>query len=78
MRALTAGIVVLVLAGCGGDPTCADPEGEELPVCSYEIAELPQPIEFCPGDQWGAADGCNSCGCDANGDILCTSVECTE
>ena len=35
-------------------------------------------IEYCPGDTWGAADGCNSCGCDGDGNILCTSYECEE
>lgn len=72
--------VLLTAAGaCGGDPPCGvDDEGEDYPVCGYEaeIEGVTETIEFCPGDQWAATDGCNSCGCDDRGQILCTSVTC--
>jgi hypothetical protein len=69
--------LLLGLAACGGSP-CEDPDGKELPSCLYEAQadEGSVDIEYCPGDHWGAADGCNSCGCDGDGNILCTSNDC--
>jgi hypothetical protein len=70
---------VLFLAACGGGDVCGeDDDGNPFPVCSYGLtSDGPEvAIDYCPGDQWGAIDGCNSCACDADGKILCTSIEC--
>ena len=71
--------LLLGIAACGNSP-CEDPDGDELPSCVYNAQsdEGSVDIEYCPGDTWGAADGCNSCGCDGDGNILCTSYACTE
>lgn len=67
---------LLFLFACGGDPVCgADDEGNEFPVCTYEL-EKDLTIDYCPGDEWGAVDGCNSCACDGKGKILCTEIDC--
>ena len=64
----------LMLAACGGDPPCVDKQGDEVPSCEYDVPGDPEPLVYCPGDQWGAVDGCNSCACDDNGKTLCTTV----
>lgn len=72
--------MAVALAACAPEPLCVNKEGEELPICAYEfeIEGQPQTFEYCPGDEWGAADGCNSCGCDGKGRIVCTSVPCPD
>jgi hypothetical protein len=70
-------IAVAGLAACGAEPFCGvDVDGEDIVSCVYDQPELPLPLEFCPGDSWGSVDGCNSCACDTDGAILCTSVDC--
>ena len=70
-------VVALVwLVGCASEPVCGvDNEDVPLPVCTYELPK-DQAIEYCPGDEWGSIDGCNSCACDSDGSILCTSITC--
>lgn len=67
----------LLVAGCGDPAPCGEETdgGEPFPVCVVELVDG-KTIDYCPGDQWAAADGCNSCGCDADGEVLCTSVTC--
>lgn len=66
----------LLAAGCGPAAPCGeDDEGNVLPVCTYDLPK-DLTIDYCPGDQWGAADGCNSCACDDRGNIVCTSITC--
>lgn len=67
--------LLLALAACNGGSPCEDLDGNELPSCIYNSHG--QDLEYCPGDAWGADDGCNSCGCDPDGNILCTSIDCT-
>jgi hypothetical protein len=69
--------LLVTLAACGDKP-CKDPDGNELPVCLYEAEGEAGSvnIEYCPGDHWAAADGCNSCGCDDEGNVQCTSAVC--
>lgn len=76
--------VALALAGlvaCGSEPLCgyvdedADPLVER-PICTYELGVADETIDYCPGDQWGSVDGCNSCGCSEDGRIVCTKVAC--
>lgn len=68
-------IAAATLFGCAADPLCGfDDDGNEIPICTYAADGLALPMEFCPGDSWGAADGCNSCACDSDGNILCTSI----
>ncbi len=65
---------LLLLVGCGDPAPCGeDEDGEPFPVCAVELVDGAV-IDYCPGDQWAAADGCNSCGCGADGEVLCTSV----
>lgn len=69
-------LLLASVVACGAEPLCVDNDGEELPVCSYEDVEGP-PLEYCPGEHWAASDGCNSCGCDDQGVVQCTSSPCT-
>ena len=76
MRRLTL-LLALFLTACGGDPLCGvDDEGQDIPICVYDIEGLPEALEYCPGQHWGAIDGCNSCGCDADGNVVCTTATC--
>lgn len=60
-----------VVAGCGEDAPCGiDGDGDIIPVCIYTDAD-DDPM-FCPNDQWVSADGCSSCGCGPDGEIICT------
>lgn len=55
-------MAVLFFAGCGGDG---------LPgTCSYEGKMYPA------GSSFPASDGCNSCGCQADGSVACTEKAC--
>ena len=76
MRAAWLLMVGALGVGCKGEPPCVDDEGEEVPFCEVEFSDLPEPLLYCPGDHWGAEDGCNSCGCDADGNVTCTTVTC--
>ncbi len=67
--------MALLGVGCEPEPLCVDKEGEELPSCTYEIDEKLS-IDYCPGDEWGASDGCNSCACGDGGRVLCTEIDC--
>ena len=70
-------VFVVGLVGCAPEPVCGvDNEENERPVCTYELEKGGATIDYCPGDEWGAVDGCNSCGCDATGEILCTQITC--
>lgn len=64
----------LATAGCGGDAPCVDEDNNELNFCEVEVAGVPEPLVYCPGEHWGAEDGCNSCGCDENGEKQCTKI----
>ena len=68
----------VALVGCGGEPLCGVDEesGEDRPICTFEIADVPEGLEFCTGDQW--SDGCRSCGCENDGNVLCTETLCGE
>ena len=66
----------LVAMGCGADPPCVDEDDNELAACEVKVAGSPEPVLYCPGEHWGADDGCNSCGCDGDGNVVCTAVEC--
>jgi hypothetical protein len=69
-------LLLVVGVACGPEPVCGeDEDGNEYPVCTYEL-DGDLTIDYCPGDQWAATDGCNSCACDGKGKILCTSVTC--
>lgn len=70
-RRLAICITGLALS-CGPEPVCIDAEDNELPFCLYGADEL----EYCPGDSWGVGDGCNSCGCDDDGIVVCTEIPC--
>ena len=72
MRILTP---LVLIAACSDKP-CVDPDGNELPICDYQVESEAGSVnlEYCPGDQW--ADGCQSCGCDDQGNVLCTSDLC--
>lgn len=76
MRAarLWIGALALGLAACGADPPCVDDEGEELPFCEVKVQGVDDPLVYCPGEHWGAEDGCNSCGCDGGGEVVCTTL----
>lgn len=75
VRWWTVGLLAAALAGCGGKPPCGlDDKDEELPVCVYKSDDLPDGLEFCPGDQWGTP-ACESCGCTADGQIMCTEPD---
>jgi hypothetical protein len=65
-------LLMVLAAACSGGSPCEDEDGNELPSCIDNAHGVE--LEYCPGDEWGAADGCNSCGCDGDGNILCTSV----
>ena len=63
-------------AACGPDPLCGeDDEGNEIPICEYDSEEVGN-LQYCPGEHWGANDGCNSCGCDPDGVVICTTATC--
>ena len=69
----------LFLTACGAEPLCGeDPDGNEYPVCAYAFEAEGQrvTVDYCPGDEWGAADGCNSCACDGEGRVVCTEIAC--
>jgi hypothetical protein len=68
---------LLALAACGDPAPCGEDEGgEPYPVCAVQLLDGVV-VDYCPGDQWGAADGCNSCGCDEDGNVLCTEADCS-
>lgn len=67
---------LVVLGACGDQTPCGvDDEGTAYPVCTVELVKGAS-IDYCPGDQWGSPDMCNSCGCDADGEVLCTTITC--
>lgn len=70
--------VLVLLIGCGGEPLCGVDEttGEDRPICTVEVEDLPEALEFCPGDQWADPVACTSCGCESDGSILCTASVC--
>jgi len=79
--------VVLAVVACGGggadeptdEPTDApcgtDDDDDALPACEYVDVDG-EVVTYCEGDQWPASDGCNSCGCDADGQVFCTEIGC--
>lgn len=77
MRAIATGLALLVIVtGCEPEVRCGrDVEGERRPVCAYPV-DVDTTVSYCPGQQWGASDGCNSCSCDASGVIVCTQLTC--
>ncbi len=74
MRAWATVLFVLVAAGCSPDPICANDDGDELPICDYTYEG--EALQFCPGDEWGADDGCNSCACQPDGVVKCNENDC--
>lgn len=76
MRNMWWVIAAATLIGCGGEPLCGvDEEKNDIPICTYDPDGIPVPLQFCPGDQWGAVDGCNSCACRDDGQYFCTTIE---
>ena len=75
MRALWVSVFLLV--GCGEDPPCGvDDDGNDVPYCAVNVEGYEEPLNYCPLEHWGAPDGCNSCGCDETGAVVCTSRTC--
>jgi hypothetical protein len=68
---------VSLSGGCGAEPPCVDEDDNELNFCEVDVQGVDEPLLYCPGDHWGADDGCNSCGCDGGGKVVCTSQTCT-
>jgi hypothetical protein len=62
VRPLALGLLMLALAGCPEDP--AEPE------CTY------QGTTHAAGESFPQGDGCNSCGCAADGSVSCTKAAC--
>ena len=70
-------LLTVFLGACGGEPLCGvDEDGEDIPICVYDVEGVPESLEYCPGEHWGSIDGCNSCGCDADGNVVCTVAAC--
>jgi len=70
-------IVVCLLSACGNRGICGeDEEGSEIPSCIYDVEGVEDVLEYCPGEHWADTDGCNSCGCDADGTFVCTTANC--
>lgn len=66
--------LAVALVGCGEQPPCGvDDDGDEIPSCSYGTPET----VYCPLDNWEADDGCNTCACSVDGEVVCNDrVEC--
>src|SRR6185436_19904967 len=62
----TTTLLVLTLSLALLGPTCVAVEG----VCYVDG------IRYEEGASFPAADGCNTCVCDANGDVSCTAMGC--
>ncbi len=73
-----ASVWLLMAIACEDDTPCGtDPDGDVIPVCVY--TEGMGSPSYCPDDQWVSDDGCSSCGCGPNGQIVCTdSLFCVE
>ena len=65
------------LVGCAEEPPCGvDSDGEDVPFCAVAVEGYEEPLNYCPLEHWGAEDGCNSCGCTAEGQVVCTTRVC--
>jgi hypothetical protein len=70
-------LLAVLLVGCEDAPPCGvDDDGADVPFCSVVVEGYEEPLAYCPLEHWGAADGCNSCGCSASGEVVCTSRSC--
>jgi hypothetical protein len=64
------GSAALVLVGCGGNSQSDSGDHGSGVECEYEGET------YEPGDDFPAADGCNSCTCGEDGDVGCTEMAC--
>ena len=66
------------LTACSEDAPCGvDDEDEPIISCLWTSDNSEEEeLLFCPGDHFAADDGCQSCGCGADGEVICTSTEC--
>lgn len=78
MRWWVSMLLALGASGCGEDPPCVNEDGDELRFCEVAVQGADEPLLYCPGEHWGAEDGCNSCGCDNGGNVQCTTIVCGE